>query len=255
MSERGTRSKAGEPLVRVEGVAVAYGARRVLDGVSLDVQPAQILTLVGSNGAGKTTLLRVLIGLTHPVTGQVQRAPGLRIGYVPQQFTVDAHLPMTVRRFMALSGRAAPRRWQEVVADTGVAPLLEQPLQALSGGEMRRALLARALLQRPALLALDEPAAGLDERNQGALYRLIGELRERYGCAVVIISHDLNLVMAATDEVLCLRQGRIACRGAPASVMEHPEYQRLFGAHLGPDTAVFPHAHGEGEHGMTSGNG
>jgi len=239
----GQRAGQGEvgPLIQAQGVAVAFGDRRVLDGVSLDIQPGRIATLVGNNGAGKSTLLRVLLGLTRPAAGTVRRAPGLRIGYVPQQFAVDANLPITVRRFMALAGRVGARRWQEVVDDTGVASLLDQPLQALSGGETRRVLLARALLRRPGLLALDEPAAGLDGRSQGALYRLIGDLRDRYGCAVVVISHDLNLVMAASDEVLCLDQGRIACRGAPASVVEHPEYQRLFGPHLGPETAVFPH--------------
>jgi len=241
MSGPGTEQRAAGPLIRVQGVAVTFGDRRVLDAVSLDVHPGRIATLVGNNGAGKSTLLRVLLGLTQPAAGAVWRAPGLRIGYVPQQFAVDANLPITVRRFMALAGRVGAWRWQEVIDDTGVGPLLDQPLQVLSGGETRRALLARALLRRPALLALDEPAAGLDRHSQGALYRLIGGLRERYGCAVVVISHDLNLVMAASDEVLCLDQGRIACRGAPASVVEHPEYRKLFGPHLGPETAVFPH--------------
>ncbi|MBK5935724.1 zinc ABC transporter ATP-binding protein [Halorhodospira halophila] len=230
-------------LIRLQDVAVAFSGRSILQDVSLDVVAGRITTLVGNNGAGKTTLLRVVIGLTHPSAGQVRRASRVRIGYVPQHFSVDVNLPITARRFMALSGRADAARWQEVVADTGVAGLLDQPLQGLSGGEMRRILLARALLQHPSVLALDEPAAGLDGRSQGALYRLIGTLRDRYGCAVVVISHDLNLVMAASDEVLCLEHGRIACRGAPASVIEHPEYQKLFGSHLGPDTGVFPHDH------------
>lgn len=222
---------------------MTFGGRSILQDVRLEVVPGRITTLVGNNGAGKTTLLRVVVGLTHTAAGRVWRAPQVRIGYVPQHFSVDANLPITARRFMALSGRANAARWQEVVADTGVEELLDQPLQGLSGGEMRRILLARALLQHPSVLALDEPAAGLDGRSQGALYRLIGTLRQRYGCAVVIISHDLNLVMAASDEVLCLEHGRIACRGAPASVIEHPEYQKLFGSHLGPDTGVFPHDH------------
>ncbi len=234
-------------LVRARGVAVRFGDRWVLEGVDLDVVPGRITTLVGNNGAGKSTLLRVLLGLTPPAAGSVERSGDLRIGYVPQHFAVDPNLPITARRFMALSGRVDRRRWREVTADAEVDTLLDQPLQVLSGGEMRRVLLARALLQRPSMLALDEPAAGLDGRSQGALYRLIGSLRDRYGCAVVVISHDLNLVMAASDEVLCLEHGRIACRGAPASVMEHPEYHKLFGSHLGPDTGVFPHDHHHGD--------
>ena len=233
-------------LLRAAGIAVTYAGRRVLDDVDMEVLAGRITTLVGNNGAGKSTLLRVLLGLTRPAAGRVEGLRQLRVGYVPQHFTVDRNLPMTVRRFMALSGRVGRQRWAQAVADAQVAALLDQPLQTLSGGEMRRALLARALLRRPALLALDEPGAGLDGQSQGALYRLLGELRDRYGCAVVVISHDLNMVMAASDEVLCLKDGRIACRGAPTSVQEHPEYRRLFGSHLGPDTAVFPHEHTDG---------
>ena len=234
-------------LIRVHGAAVAHGSRWVLADVSLDVVAGRITTLVGNNGAGKTTLLRVIVGLTQPSSGRVERRGRPGVGYVPQHFGVDLNLPITVRRFLRLAGRAERERWQEALADTAVGPLLEQPLQALSGGEMRRVLLARALLQRPAVLALDEPAAGLDTQSQGALYRLIGTLRDRYGCAVVVISHDLNLVMAASDEVLCLESGRIACRGAPASVVEHPEYRKLFGSHLAPETGIFPHEHAHPE--------
>ncbi|MBK1735640.1 zinc ABC transporter ATP-binding protein [Halorhodospira abdelmalekii] len=232
-------------LIRATGVGVEYGGRALLNGVDLDVVAGRITTFVGNNGAGKSTLLRLLIGLSEPSAGRIERCVSggrLRIGYVPQHFAVDTNLPISVRRFIALAGKVR-QQWAEAIAATGVESLLSQPLQSLSGGELRRVLLARALLRRPQLLALDEPAAGLDVRSQGALYRLIGELRDRYGCAVVVVSHDLNLVMAASDEVLCLEQGRVACRGAPHSVVEHPEYQKLFGAHLGPETAVFSHAH------------
>lgn len=232
--------------IKARGVCITYADRTILNGVDIDVCRAHITTLVGNNGAGKSTLLRVLIGLTEPGGGEVWRAQGVRVGYVPQHFAVDASLPITARRFIALRGKVDRRRWQEAVADTGVEGLLEQPLQYLSGGEMRRVLLARALLHEPDVLALDEPAAGLDAGSQGALYRLIGDLRERYGCGVVVVSHDLNLVMAASDNVLCLQNGRVACRGAPASVVEHPEYRKLFGSHLGPDTAVFRHSHDHG---------
>lgn len=230
-------------LLSARGIGLSYADKRILDGVDIDVTGDCITTLVGNNGAGKSTLLRVLIGLAEPSSGVVKRAQDLRIGYVPQHFAVDSSLPITVRRFIALRGKVTAQRWREVIADTWVEGLLEQPLQHLSGGEMRRVLLARAVLHNPQLLALDEPAAGLDAASQGALYSLIGGLRERYGCAVVIVSHDLNLVMAASDDVLCLENGRVACRGSPASVVEHPEYRVLFGSHLGPNTAVFRHSH------------
>ncbi|MCG5548704.1 ATP-binding cassette domain-containing protein [Halorhodospira halochloris] len=229
--------------IKGRGIRVHYASRCIIDGVDIDVNAGHITTLVGNNGAGKSTLLRVLIGLTQPSSGAVERRDGLRIGYVPQHFSVDSSLPITARRFIALRGKVSRQRWQQATAETAVEKLLEQPLQSLSGGEMRRVLLARAVLHNPDVLALDEPAAGLDAGSQGQLYRLIGSLRERYGCAVVVVSHDLNLVMAASDDVLCLEDGRVACRGAPASVVEHPEYRKLFGAHLGPDTAVFRHSH------------
>lgn len=240
------RPQAWQAWIRARGVSVSYANRRILDGVDIDVIGGRITTLVGNNGAGKSTLLRVLIGLVEPNKGEVQRNKRMRIGYVPQHFGVDPSLPITARRFIALRGKVSRQRWREAIADTAVERVLDQPLQYLSGGEMRRVLLARAVLHQPAVLALDEPAAGLDASSQGALYRLIGSLRERYGCAVVVVSHDLNLVMAASDEVLCLEDGRAACRGTPASVVEHPEYRKLFGAHLGPDTGVFRHDHQNG---------
>lgn len=216
----------------------------MLRNVDLTLERERILTLVGPNGSGKTTLLRTLIGLEGH-EGALWRRPGLRVGYVPQSFAVDRSLPLPVQRFLQLAASGwRDRGWRQAVADTGTAHLLRQPLQGLSGGELRRVLLARALARRPQLLALDEPAAGLDHSSQTELYRLIQELRDRYGFGVLIISHDLHLVMAASDDVICLGHGRICCRGAPTSVQENPEYQALFGRELGPATAVFPHAHG-----------
>ena len=251
--KEGAAAESGsEPdvLVRAEKLRVVLGRRVVLHDIDLTIHEGRIVTLVGTNGAGKSTLLLALIGLTAPTAGWVERVRGLRVGYVPQHFRIDPSLPISVRRFLRLSGRSARRRWEEVVGDTGIGALLDSPMQGLSGGEMRRVLLARALLQRPRLLALDEPAAGLDGPSQSALYALIRTVRDRHGCAVVVVSHDLNLVMAASDEVLCLDGGRILCRGNPASVVAHPEYLSLFGSHLGPETAVFPHDHHhDGHHG------
>ncbi|ABI56545.1 ATP-binding cassette domain-containing protein [Alkalilimnicola ehrlichii MLHE-1] len=238
---------AATTLVEARGLTVRRGDQPVLCNVDLVVESGQVVTLVGPNGSGKSTLVQVLTGVIRDYRGQVGRRTGLRVGYVPQHFRIDRNLPITVRRFMKLAPRGRRGHWAEAVADAGVSQLLDRPMQGLSGGELRRVLLARALLSRPHLLALDEPAAGLDQRGQGELYRLIRHVRDRYGCGVLVVSHDLNLVMAATDQVLCLSEGHILCRGAPESVRAHPEYRALFGAHLGPETAVFPHAHGPGE--------
>ncbi len=251
----GRRASAGpavddDTLVAAQRLTVTRGQQPVLCNVDVAVKAGQVVTLVGPNGSGKSTLVQVLTGLIRDHQGQVRRRDGLRVGYVPQHFRIDRNLPITARRFMKLAPRGRHGNWDSAVADAGVAHLLERPMQGLSGGELRRVLLARALLSRPHLLALDEPAAGLDQRGQGELYRLIRHIRERYGCGVLVVSHDLNLVMAATDQVLCLSEGHILCRGAPESVRAHPEYLALFGSHLGPETAVFPHAHDHepGEH-------
>ena len=234
-----TPPPADNLLLQGKGLLLRRGRRTLLRDVDVDLAAGEILTLVGPNGSGKTTLLRAMIGLDRCAGGELRRRPGLRVGYVPQQFAVDRNLPLSVGRFLRLAGRDG---WQQAAEEVGVGDLLAQPIQELSGGELRRVLLARALSRRPQLLALDEPAAGLDHLSQSELYDSIQRLRDDRGLAVLIVSHDLHLVMAASDGVICLGYGRICCRGAPTSVQEHPEYLALFGRELGPGTAVYPHA-------------
>lgn len=240
--------KAGEqaPLVSAAGLTVRHGAAAVLDAVDLTVRAGEIVTVIGPNGAGKTTLLRAVLGLVVPESGTVSRRNRLRIGYMPQRVTIDDTLPLTVRRFLDLGGRVARGRRSEVLGNVGVGRLLDQPLQRISGGEMQRVLLARALLRDPELLVLDEPAQGLDVVGQADLYELIGDLRTRLGCGVLMVSHDLHLVMAAADRVVCLNQ-HVCCTGAPHDVREHPEYLALFPetqiASLGIYTHHHDHAH------------
>ena len=230
------------PLVEARGVSVRFGRRRVLDAVDLAVRAREIVTLVGLNGAGKSTLIRVVLGILAPEQGEVVRAPGLRIGYSPQQVHRDAILPMTVGRFLTL-GAPAPRDKLEAALDeVGADPILHHPLAEISGGEMQRVLLARALLREPDLLVLDEPLAGVDVTSQSELYRLIGEIRDRRGCGVLLVSHDLHLVMASTDMVVCLNR-HVCCTGRPQAVLRDPEFISLFGPHLSDTLAVYQHSH------------
>ena len=236
-------------LVELTGASVEFGGRLVLDGVDLAVRPGKIVTLIGPNGSGKTTLVRVALGLLKPTRGRVQRRTGVRIGYVPQSMHIDETMPLTVRRFLALSGRPNAAQIADALDAVHAPQILESPVQAISGGEMKRALLARALLRRPDLLVLDEPSAGVDVTGQAELYALIDSIRKRTGCGVLLVSHDLHLVMAATDEVLCLNR-HVCCRGAPEAVTRHPEYLALFGGDLAASMAVYAHEH-DHEHALS----
>jgi zinc transport system ATP-binding protein len=230
------------PLVAAHGVCVEFAGREVLHDVSLAVMPGRVVTLIGPNGAGKSTLVRVLLGLTQPTHGRVERRANLRIGYMPQSLSIDRDLPMTVRRFLQLSGVKDAATIDRTLDEVGAAYTLGQPVQVLSGGEFQRVLLARALLRNPDLLVLDEPVRSVDVTGQAELYDLIGKLRQTHHCGVLMVSHDLHLVMAATDEVVCLNQ-HVCCHGTPETVGSHPEYFALFGPKIAPSLAVYTHAH------------
>lgn len=229
-------------LVTLNKISVTFGSRRVLNDISLSLRPGRILTLLGPNGAGKSTLVRVVLGLIAPTSGSIIREPGLRIGYVPQKLHLDTTLPLTVSRFIRLKPGVKKADILPALKRVHAAHLLDQPMQKLSGGENQRVLLARALLNRPQLLVLDEPTQGVDVNGQLALYDLIEQLRRELGCAVLMVSHDLHLVMAKTDEVLCLNQ-HICCSGAPEVVSTHPEFIAMFGQRGAEQLAVYRHHH------------
>ncbi len=231
-----------EALLRVEGVDVTVGESRVVQAASLTVDPGRIVSLVGPNGAGKTTLVRAALGLQPVSAGSVWRRPRLRVGYVPQKIMVDPSLPITARRFLSLGAGTNGATVNRVMNDMGVARLADRPLQQVSGGEMQRILIARALLRDPDLLVLDEPAQGVDVSGQEELYRMIGDLRTARGCGILVVSHDLHLVMAATDHVICLN-GHVCCEGQPKSVVDHPAYLEIFGTRHSDTLAVYTHNH------------
>lgn len=228
-------------LITAENLTVQRGGVPVLRDVSLTVTAGEIVSIIGPNGAGKTTLIRALLGLEVPSQGHLRRALGLRIGYVPQKLGIDPLLPLTAGRFLALWPGATPLRVAEVLAATGTTALALRPLAGLSGGELQRVLLARALINKPSLLVLDEPAQGLDVHAEAALYELIETLRRETGCGVLLVSHDLHLVMARTDRVLCLN-GHICCQGHPEMVRSDPAYVAMFGSSMAA-FALYQHHH------------
>ena len=232
-----------EPLLTLTGVSLRQGNSTTLDGIDLAVGRGEIVTLIGPNGAGKTTLLRIGLGLLAPDTGEVWRRPKLIVGYMPQRIAVDETMPLTAGRFLALGGRVPRAHRDAVAAETNIVALLGRPVQRLSGGEMQRVLLARALLRKPALLVLDEPAQSLDVTGQAEFYRLIAAVRTQRGCGVLLVSHDLHLVMGAADRVVCLNH-HVCCTGLPHDVRAHPAYRALFPVVEDmAGLAVYTHAH------------
>jgi zinc transport system ATP-binding protein len=230
-----------EALVELRQVTVNFDSRPVVDQVDLRVQRGDIITIIGPNGAGKTTLIKAILGLQPISDGALTMAPGLSIGYVPQHLTLETTLPLSVKRFMLLSGRSL-QACREALDTTGVAHLLNASVHHLSGGEKQRLLLARALARRPDLLVLDEPAQGVDINGQAALYDLIRSLRDELHCGVIMISHDLHLVMAATDKVICLNQ-HVCCSGYPADISHDPAFIETFGRPVAESLAVYHHRH------------
>ncbi len=235
-------------LIEARGVRVRLGRNEILDGVEIAVHPGEIVSLIGPNGAGKTTLVRVLLGLLKPDAGMVRRRPGLAVGYLPQQAEFDPVLPLTVRRLLGLTRRGKREETEGALAEVGAADLADQGVHGLSGGELQRVLLARSLLCGPDLLVLDEPVQNVDVTGQVEFYDLISRIRDRRGCGVLMISHDLHLVMAATDRVVCINR-HLCCSGKPEAVSRHPEYVALFGAGAAGGLAVYTHAH-DHRHGL-----
>jgi zinc transport system ATP-binding protein len=232
---------AEDELIRGEGLCVTLGGRTVLDRVDIAISRGEIVTLIGPNGAGKTTLVRMLLGLERPDAGAVRRRPGLVVGYVPQRFDRDSAIPMTVKRFLALGRRAPAAEVDRILAEVGAGHVRDRQLAALSGGELQRVVLARALVRNPQLLVLDEPARGVDHLGEADLYALIGRLREERGLGVLLVSHDLHVVMAQSDRVVCINR-HVCCHGVPETVAQHPEYVRLFGEEARA-FAIYHHHH------------
>lgn len=229
-------------LVSARNLFVSFGGATVLQNVTMDIEAGEIVTIVGPNGSGKSTLLRALLGALDPDEGSVTRKPKLRVGYVPQKLHIDPTLPLTVERFLSLPSRVSHSHAKTALEQAGADALYGRQMAGLSGGQFQRVLLARALLADPELLILDEATQGLDQPGSAAFYRQIERLRETLGCAVLMVSHELHVVMAASDRVICLN-GHVCCAGAPEHVASAPEYRALFGSGTQGALALYRHDH------------
>ncbi len=242
-------------LIKAEHVSQSFAKTEVLRDVSLEIHAGEIVTLIGPNGAGKSTLLKILLQLIKPTAGKVKQKANLKIGFMPQKIQIDPTLPMTVRHFLELGLCTPIPLWKRLVNFSGndttahsifieelnIVHLLDQPIQNVSGGEMQRILLARALMREPELLVLDEPVQGVDLQGQTELYHYINELRKRHNLGVLMVSHDLHLVMKSTDKVLCLNQ-HVCCSGTPQAVSQTPEFISIFGSSA-EELAIYEHHH------------
>ena len=233
---------SARPLIAAKGVGVRHGQRWLIQNIDLQVHRSEIVTLIGPNGSGKSTTVRAVLGLIAHDAGTVDRAPGLRVGYVPQKLTIDWTMPLKVRRFMTLTGRHPAALIDKALDEVGLSAFSDRDVQVLSGGEFQRLLLARAIITAPDLLVLDEPVQGVDATGEIALYELIADLRRRHNCGILLISHDLHIAMAQTDTVVCLN-GHVCCSGTPQTVAESPEYRSLFGTRAAEALAVYHHHH------------
>ena len=229
-------------LVQLDRAGVRKGADWLVRGVDLTVAPGEIVTLIGPNGSGKSTTAKMALGILKPSEGTAVRRPGLKVGYVPQKLAIDWTLPLTVRRFLSLTNPLPDKEVQAALERTGASRLVRSEMRNLSGGELQRVLLARAIARNPDLLVLDEPVQGVDYAGEIAIYDLISQIRNSLGCGILMISHDLHVVMAAADQVICLN-GHVCCRGTPSELSRDDKYRAMFGARAGAGLAVYQHHH------------
>lgn len=229
-------------LIEMKNIGVKGPNRWLVRHVDMHISPGEIVTILGPNGSGKTTTLKVLTGIVSPDEGHVTRSSNPSISYVPQSLNIDNTMPLNVNRMMRVGGKFPVGEVEHILEKFDIAHLANQPVQYLSGGEFQRMLLARALLQKPQLLVLDEPAQGVDYTGQTEIYDFIRDYRDEAGAGVLLVSHDLHLVMASTDRVICMN-GHICCSGTPQSVSENPHYLELLGPRASDGLAFYRHEH------------
>ena len=228
-------------LVKLSNAGVFKDNKWLVEGVDLEIHRGKIVTLIGPNGSGKSTTAKIILGLYKNIEGSVQRFTK-KIAYVPQKVTIDWTLPIRVIDFMVLTQNLNSDAISNALNLAGVEHLKSRNLRDLSGGEFQRVLLARAIAKKPELLVLDEPVQGVDYSGEVALYGLIKNISESLNCGILLISHDLHVVMSATNHVVCLN-GHVCCSGSPVDVAQNKNYKELFGDQSSQLLSIYEHEH------------
>ena len=231
-----------QTLISAHNISLSHHEKSVLDNVSFELKQGEFITLIGPNGAGKSSLIKVLLNLIKADSGEIKRSNSIRLGYTPQTFSPNPFIPISVMGFLNLNQKVEPNFLHETALLTGIEGLLDSPLKSLSGGELQRVLLARALLNRPNVLILDEPAQNLDVNGQMHLYKLIQDIHQQQGCAVLMVSHDLHRVMKESTQVLCLYH-HICCMGQPETIIKDSQFNDLFADQMDELMATYEHHH------------
>lgn len=231
-----------KPILSLQEIGISLEQKIILQDINLDVFAQEVITIVGPNGAGKSTLIKILLSILKPNTGQIIHHQTIKFAYVPQKFHLSPSLPLRVCDLLALE-RCDSTFKQQMLDELRIMPLLKHHVHQLSGGERQRVLLTRALLRCPNVLVLDEPMQGLDAQSEQELYEYVRQLPQRFGCSIIMISHDLQWVMQGTHRVICLNR-HICCSGTPNDIQHHPEYIAIFGQ----NRALYQHQHQHCEH-------
>ncbi|OGZ97333.1 MAG: hypothetical protein A3J10_00405 [Candidatus Sungbacteria bacterium RIFCSPLOWO2_02_FULL_54_10] len=236
-----------ENAISVKNLNVVLNGHRVLADVSFDVSAGSIAAIVGPNGSGKTTLMKAMLGLI-PYQGEsavlgvpsaaLNQRVAARIGYVPQRLDFDRTMPVTVAELLDvhLLDRSRKNAAHEALSAVDARDLLPKMIGVLSGGEFQRVLLALALLNKPDILFLDEPAAGVDIEGAAEFYARLQDLRAQRHITIVMVSHDMDVVFRHATTVLCINHV-LVCQGAPSDALTPDTMHALYG----PEHALYPH--------------
>lgn len=227
-------------LISIQDLNINFKESKILKNINFDIYPKQIITIIGPNGAGKSTLIKAILGFIQPNSGKITKHSNLKIGYVPQKISFSEQIPITVLKFLKLNNKDITP-YDHINHQLNITSLLNKSIHQISGGELQRVLLAKALYSNPNLLILDEPTNNIDLNGQAEFYKLCTYLQQQLNCAILMASHDLHIVMSGTNSVICLNQ-HICCHGLPTMVSQNSEFIKLFGNHMAK-LAIYHHHH------------